>query len=79
MIGCCLPVTAQFDSATVLGTLHDATGAALPNATVRLKNEATGINLTTQSDGQGDFLFPNVKIGTYRVSAELQGFSIAVA
>ena len=72
-------VVAQFDSATVLGTVHDATGAALPQVTIRLKNAETGGNFTVQTDSNGDFLFPNVKIGTYRLSAELQGFSTAVA
>ncbi|HZS06373.1 MAG TPA: carboxypeptidase regulatory-like domain-containing protein [Blastocatellia bacterium] len=73
------PVYAQFDSATVLGTIRDAAGLALPGATVTLKNVATGITATAQTDGNGDYLFPNVRIGTYRVSAELQGFSTAVA
>ena len=79
LIGCCIPVMAQFDSATVLGTIHDANGAGLPNATVTLKKDATGIAVTTQANGDGSYQFANVKIGTYRVSAELQGFSIAVA
>src|SRR4029450_11490711 len=43
------------------------------------KNLATGIAVTTQSDANGDCQFPNVRIGNYRVSAELQGFSTAVA
>src|SRR5262245_32745271 len=70
---------AQFDSATVLGTIRDSNGAALNGATITLKNIATGIAVTTQSDANGDFQFPNVRIGNYRVSAELQGFSTAVA
>ena len=74
-----LSLQAQFDSATVLGTVHDATGAGLPNATVTIKNDATGIAVTTQANNEGNYQFANVKIGTYRVSAELQGFSIAVA
>jgi hypothetical protein len=74
-----LPVFAQFDTATVLGTLRDQSGAALPSATVKLKNNETGITVTTQSDSNGDYQFPNVKIGSYRVSAEVQGFSTAVA
>jgi hypothetical protein len=74
-----LPAQAQFDTATVLGTLRDQNGAALPNATVKLKNNETGITVTTQSDSSGDYQFPNVKIGSYRVSAEVQGFSTAVA
>ena len=74
-----LSAYAQFDSATVLGTLRDQSGAALPSATVRLKNNETGITLTTQSDSNGDYQFPNVKIGSYRLSAEAPGFSTAVA
>src|SRR5215471_1745887 len=54
---------AQFDSATVLGTIRDANGGALPGATITLKNTATGIAVTTQSDANGDYQFPNVRIG----------------
>ena len=72
---CAVPAFAQFDTATVLGTLRDQNGAALPNATVKLKNNETGITQTAQSDSNGDYQFPNVKIGNYRVSAEMQGFS----
>src|ERR1051325_5655881 len=76
----CVPrVSAQFDTATVLGTIKDSTGAVVPGVTVTLKNIDTGIIATTQSDEGGDFQFVNVKIGNYRVSAEKQGFSIAVA
>ena len=71
-------VFAQFDSATVLGTIRDANGGALPNATVTIKNLATGISTTVQADASGDFLFPNVRAGNYRISAELQGFSTAI-
>ncbi|MFN7947159.1 MAG: TonB-dependent receptor [Blastocatellia bacterium] len=73
-----ITVRAQFDSATVLGTINDSGGAAVVGATVRLKNIATGITLTTQTDSNGNYLFPNVRIGAYRVSAELQGFATAV-
>lgn len=69
---------AQFDSATVLGTIRDASGAAVPGAKVQLKNIATGITLATQTDAQGDYLIPNVKIGAYRISAEQEGFATAV-
>ncbi|MFN7929993.1 MAG: TonB-dependent receptor [Blastocatellia bacterium] len=74
---CTCSAFAQFDTATVLGTLRDQNGAALPNATVKLRNNETGITQTAQSDSNGDYQFPNVKIGTYRVSAEAAGFSIA--
>jgi hypothetical protein len=70
---------AQFDSATVLGTIRDSGGAAMPGVTVSLKNIDTGLSVTAQTDGDGSFQFTNVRIGNYRVSAEKQGFSTAVA
>ncbi|MBL8187082.1 MAG: TonB-dependent receptor, partial [Acidobacteria bacterium] len=69
---------AQFDTATVLGTVKDSNGAALPGVTVTLKNIDTGIAVNVQSDGDGNFQFTNVRIGNYRVTAEKQGFSTAV-
>ncbi len=70
---------AQFDTAVVLGTVRDSTGAVLPKATVTLKNLATGVTATAQTDDDGNYQFFNVKIGAYQVTAETQGFSKAVA
>ena len=70
---------AQFDAATVLGTVRDSSGAVVPGATVTLKNAATGIAATSVTDENGDYQFLNVRIGTYSVRAELQGFSAAEA
>jgi hypothetical protein len=70
---------AQFDSATVLGAIRDSGGAAMPGVTVTLKNIDTGLSVTAQTDGDGNFQFTNVRIGNYRVSAEKQGFSTAIA
>ena len=71
--------SAQFDAATVLGAVTDATGARVPGATVTLKNADTGIVSTTITDSEGNYQFLNVRIGTYSVRAELQGFSAAIA
>jgi hypothetical protein len=76
---CATSTFAQFDTATVLGTVKDANGAVISGATVTLKNIDTGITATAQSDEDGNFQFTNVKIGDYRISAERQGFSTAVA
>src|SRR5215510_12023146 len=70
---------AQFDTAVVLGAVRDPNGAALSKATVTLKNIATGITATAQTDDDGNYQFLNVKIGAYQVVAEAQGFSKAVA
>jgi hypothetical protein len=69
---------AQFDSATILGAVTDNSGAVIPNATVQLINPATGTNVTTVSDEQGNYQFLNVKIGTYQIKVELAGFSTAL-
>jgi hypothetical protein len=71
-------VFAQFDTATMLGTVRDSNGAVLPNVKVELKNIATSNTMTAQTDSEGNYQFINVRIGIYRVSAELQGFSTAV-
>ncbi len=73
------PARAQFDAATVLGRVVDQTGAAVPGATVTLTNQATGITATTVTNTSGDYQFLNVRIGAYRIEAELPGFSKAVA
>src|SRR5262245_41916115 len=58
-----ISANAQFDTATVLGTVKDPTGAVLTGATVTLKNIDTGITASVQTDGDGNFQFTNVKIG----------------
>jgi hypothetical protein len=73
------PVFAQFETADVLGTVRDGSGGAVANATVVLANEDTGIQAKTTTDNNGNFTFPNVKVGKYTVSAEAPGFSKAVA
>lgn len=79
LLGNIATVHAQFDTATVLGTVNDTGGGVVPNATVTLKNVQTGTVATTTSDESGNYQFTGVKIGTYQVSAEAQGFSTAVA
>ena len=70
---------AQFDTAAVLGSVKDSSGSVVPGATVTLRNVSTGITATSVTDSNGDYQFVNVRIGSYTVKAELQGFSIAEA
>ena len=71
--------SAQFDSATVLGRITDQSAAAVPGATVTLTNTATGIVAVTVTNTSGEYQFLNVRVGQYRLEAELQGFAKAVA
>ncbi len=63
--------------ATLLGTVTDPSGAAVPNATVAITSTDTGVtrNLTTNSDGQ--FLAPELRIGNYTVRVSATGFKVA--
>lgn len=72
-------VSAQFETATVLGSVRDGNQAAIQNATVKLKNIATEITNTTVTDANGDYQFTNVKIGNYQIIVEADGFNRTVA
>jgi hypothetical protein len=61
-------------NARIKGTVTDPQGAALPNASVVAKNQATGVKFTTVSSSKGDYLFAQLPIGTYTVSASVSGF-----
>jgi hypothetical protein len=70
---------AQFDTATVLGTVRDSSKSALAGASVSLINTATGVSQSTLSNNEGDYQFFNVKIGRYKVTAEAKGFKRSAA
>jgi hypothetical protein len=73
-----VPVFAQFETATVVGTVRDSSGAVVPEAKVTLTNTQTGVSAERQSDANGNFEFFTVRIGTYVITAEKSGFSIAL-
>src|SRR5579883_1525230 len=70
-------VFAQFESGTILGTVKDATGAAIPNANVTLTNVGTSVKQQAKTDGNGNYEFVNQRPGTYTVQADMQGFQPA--
>jgi len=72
-----LQAAAQYDSASVLGTLRDHSGAALTKGTVRLTSRSTGTEQTLLTNDQGNFKFGSVKPGDYTLSAEVTGFKTA--
>ena len=70
--------SAQFDTASVVGTVRDASGAVVPDAKVTLTNIATGVSLTRNTAADGNYEFAAVRPGEYLVTAEKSGFSIAL-
>ena len=70
---------AQFDTATVLGTVTDPSGAVVARCHVALRNTATAAALTADTDDQGQFRFVDVPVGPYRLEVTAQGFQSAAA
>ena len=66
---------AQFETASVLGYVHDTSGAPLANASVTLLNIATGVSLERATDDQGHFEFVGVHAAQYKLRAMATGFS----
>ena len=65
---------AQYDTSTILGAVKDPTGAQVTGANVILENTQTGVKQTTTTDSSGSYLFLNLRIGSFKVSAEMAGF-----
>ena len=53
---------------------HRFLGGVLPGVTVTVVNEGTGFTDTRVTDAAGLYTFTNLRVGTYSVSAEMQGF-----
>lgn len=68
---------AQTITGTILGTVVDASGAAIPNAQITLTNQGTGAVRNAVSTADGTYTVPQVPAGNYAVQATAQGFTQA--
>src|SRR5262245_29853097 len=71
------PLFAQFETAELLGTVRDPSGAAIPGATVTLISSDTGVSSTMMTDAVGNYDFLGVKVGAYSIQVEAPGFAQA--
>src|SRR6476620_7377451 len=69
---------AQAVKGGLLGNIVDESGLALPGVTVTITEVNTNISYTAVTNESGNYVFANLKDGTYRVSGELTGFKKAV-
>jgi len=70
---------AQTFRGTILGNVTDSSGAAVPGATVTIKNVDTGLVRTVVSSEDGSYATPELPIGNYSVTVEKAGFKSGVA
>jgi carboxypeptidase family protein len=71
------PARAQTANGEATGTVFDASGGALPGATVTLVSPGTGIARTMTTNASGHFVFVQVPPGSYVLRVELSGFKTA--
>ncbi len=71
---CSALLSAQGTGGRILGRVADPSGAVLSGVKVTLTNEATGVSNETATNANGDYGFPQVPVGTYRMDFDLTGF-----
>ncbi len=72
----CLPLSlkSQVDTGTILGTVHDNTGAVIPGVAVTIRNAGTSFTQSTKTSSTGSYVFTPLRIGKYTVEVESPGF-----
>ena len=73
-----VPALAQSSDGQIAGTVRDASGAAVPGASVTVTNAQTGIRTVVSSAGDGAYAAPRLPAGAYTVTVELRGFATAM-
>jgi hypothetical protein len=80
---CCLAFLAAFSleaqtSGVIVGRVTDPSGAVVTGAKIELVNQNTGIKATALASNQGEYVFPIVEPGTYRLTTSASGFKTAI-
>jgi hypothetical protein len=70
---------AQFENGSIVGTVHDPSGAVVSAATITVTNIATGAVSTTTTKDSGDYEVPNLRVGQYNVVVTHAGFADVTA
>src|SRR5260370_25004007 len=71
-------LSAQIVSGTIVGSVKDASGAALPGAKVGLVNAENNFSRESASNESGDFIFSTLPPGKYQITASHAGFKSEV-
>jgi hypothetical protein len=77
LFGLSAPARGQAVNATLLGTVTDSSGASVASVKVTITETNTGITRTSQTNDSGNYVFPDLPPGTYKVAAEQTGFKRA--
>jgi carboxypeptidase family protein len=72
-----LSVSAMAQQATIVGTVTDPSGAALPSVNITVTNADSNAARKIQTNTAGQYVAPDLNIGHYNVKAESSGFKVA--
>src|SRR3989440_213055 len=78
VISCSSTLIAQVDRGNIVGTVSDPSGANVEGAKVVIRNLATDQSVEVTTDSSGAYAANLLRIGTYSVTVERQGFKKAV-
>ena len=70
----CAAALAQDPRGSIVGQISDSTGAVVPGARIKLTHVATNVSVTATSNDQGIFEAHYLPIGSYSITAEMEGF-----
>src|SRR5438045_5098450 len=73
-----VPIVAQTNKGTIVGTVRDPNDAVVPSAKVTVTNTANGVAQEATSSEDGTYTVPNLQPGKYRVTIDAQGFQQVV-
>ena len=76
LIGIISPARAQKTTASLLGTVTDASGASMAGVSIKATNLATNAAHETQTDSAGTYSMPSLPAGEYRLTATQNGFQV---
>src|SRR5260370_24638415 len=74
LIAATLALIAQSDLGSINGFVKDPSGSTVPNATVTVKNEATGAERRVATNESGYYTVTNIPAGLYTITVEAPGF-----
>src|SRR5260370_38928993 len=72
-----LPASAQYDTGSIVGIVHDQSGAVVADAKVKVTNTKTDRVYEVATDSSGNYEVPGLPAGSYQVEVEKAGFKVA--
>src|SRR5208337_3141512 len=83
LLAFCVLATALFAqviiTSTIVGNVTDPQGAVIPGAKITLTNVETGVQWRETTNAAGDYQFPNLIAGRYKVEVTKEGFAKAIS